>query len=1118
MFRELREMARTHIPKTLREALEQGNVVPFAGAGVSRAVRLKPARGTTAAPAFPSWKELLQKAAVRLRDDGKTKEAACVEAFLDISPPELLQAAAMARRMLGTARWTDFLVQQFRIQPAAVNPESLALARLLWQLGATLLVTTNYDNVLAWAAPPEMQPIRWVIEAKFDFVKQARGQHHLPTVWHLHGHIDQPERLILTPADYSGLYSGADSGATYKAALPALHHLLVSRTLLFVGFGLADEHVNEQLAWLADAFQGQASHFALVPRTHGPLPDGIEPVEFDGEADLLELLKDMAAIAGHEASPAPSAREFAGPLREWPAAPPALLESCLATVADGSIREALRRHLEEVAALGSETPDNEDDYIALRRKFFKGVESREGHFLDSVDGLGRLSVDASTLPLVYEVGRILTENRRGNAAYRLLNPVQAFVESTTLGAAVRSRLLDALGEAARFAGRTEHALELYNLVLGSDPHDHFALKHIGTIHRLRGDLREAEKAFLAALAVHPSHHVYFSLGYLYQEMGDTEEAIKHYELCVNELKSRDGDMRYYRVHLQLAFLRLLRGQESQALQSALKTLEDIRALCAAGASDPFMEFCRFAARVVRLFIERNEERRKRTFEECSRWIGESLDEIEPAVFYCHFWDIRRTRDACAEKIRALRDGPRLDALLDELEERHRRLQAREARKRLRSLAERCERLVFVSRKASERFAKLVSGGDECRSTFEAIVGAFDDVNRIAAQPLTIRLEKEIVHPVNGPLRSLQRVIDDLLDHSALACCLDSEGLGALLNGRLKAFTAAASPGVIGLFEGFLKAPEDGGFRVFGKKLLMFDATGRARVFVNPTVGCSVGCSFCYLPAYGIEHTVKPASGEVEPSLYRQALAGDKRFRAGPGGTLISVGSFCEPFLKHLSERTVEIIRAIAELGNPMQVATRVEPPKGVAAGLAAAVDGRRGMLTVNCSVNEPKNLVKLKKWAEATKGTDVQVVGYIKPFLEATAAGLDQFIDTGRRWANLNFVVGSLYVAPEIEENLSLRDEARKAFSFQTELRSPIVETSRTPGVQHSREETFRRDLQQAVSRSVFRTVTCAGTAERRVPDPVGVFGSGLCIMQECSNYRVCAASSPSPTYLERPV
>ncbi len=147
-------MSTVTIPKSLKDALKARTVIPFAGAGVSMEVRFKAKPRRKDPPALPSWIELLHKAAARLREEGKGPDADLVEAFLKVRPPELLEAAKVARDALHAGLWSEFLVECFRLKRRGdLAPESLALARLLWRLGSTLLITTNYDNVLKWAAP-----------------------------------------------------------------------------------------------------------------------------------------------------------------------------------------------------------------------------------------------------------------------------------------------------------------------------------------------------------------------------------------------------------------------------------------------------------------------------------------------------------------------------------------------------------------------------------------------------------------------------------------------------------------------------------------------------------------------------------------------------------------------------------------------------------------------------------------------------------------------------------------------------------------------------------------------------------------------------------------------------
>src|SRR4051794_13008126 len=130
-------MADTELPRSLIEALRDHKVLPFAGAGVSMAVRRK----RDNAPAFLSWIELLKRAATRLREEQKHADADYVEAVLAVDPPKVLEAAKQAKDSLHSSLWSDLLVQCFRTKKDAVDPNSLAVARALWHLGSTLLIT-----------------------------------------------------------------------------------------------------------------------------------------------------------------------------------------------------------------------------------------------------------------------------------------------------------------------------------------------------------------------------------------------------------------------------------------------------------------------------------------------------------------------------------------------------------------------------------------------------------------------------------------------------------------------------------------------------------------------------------------------------------------------------------------------------------------------------------------------------------------------------------------------------------------------------------------------------------------------------------------------------------------
>src|SRR3989440_1065959 len=105
------------LPSTLVEALKDRAVIPFAGAGVSRAVTDEAGQHL-----FPTWHGLLLAASERLRTEGLTTKANRVQATLEDN--EYLDAAKVARDAMG-ALWFDFLKAQFDPPAERVRPASL---------------------------------------------------------------------------------------------------------------------------------------------------------------------------------------------------------------------------------------------------------------------------------------------------------------------------------------------------------------------------------------------------------------------------------------------------------------------------------------------------------------------------------------------------------------------------------------------------------------------------------------------------------------------------------------------------------------------------------------------------------------------------------------------------------------------------------------------------------------------------------------------------------------------------------------------------------------------------------------------------------------------------------
>lgn len=118
----------------------------------------------------------------------------------------------------------------------------------LAELPLSVFITTNYDNFLLdalsekgkdprreicrWNGSPVLADVPRVLEP--DFVPTVAN----PVVFHLHGHYDVPESLVLTEDDYLDFLVAVSRDAS---VLPhQIQRALAGASLLFIGYRLAD--------------------------------------------------------------------------------------------------------------------------------------------------------------------------------------------------------------------------------------------------------------------------------------------------------------------------------------------------------------------------------------------------------------------------------------------------------------------------------------------------------------------------------------------------------------------------------------------------------------------------------------------------------------------------------------------------------------------------------------------------------------------------------------------------------------------------------------------------------------------------------------------------------------
>lgn len=236
-------------PEHLIKQLVSGNFVLVMGAGISRGcindVGLHP----------PGWEDLISGLARELLTGVHRKSViGLVKAGRLLEAAELLRARARA-----TAKEEDFLHRVADLTDggatAAEQFKPSPLHDSLLTLEPEIVVTTNYDKIFERASNNGYYVHTHTSTTVGRDIRSGN-----PVVLKIHGSVDDGSRVVLTRSDYARLRrEGAHS-------LEVLQALFLTRTALFVGYGLGDPDIQLLLENAVGARGETASHYVLASK------------------------------------------------------------------------------------------------------------------------------------------------------------------------------------------------------------------------------------------------------------------------------------------------------------------------------------------------------------------------------------------------------------------------------------------------------------------------------------------------------------------------------------------------------------------------------------------------------------------------------------------------------------------------------------------------------------------------------------------------------------------------------------------------------------------------------------------------------------------------------------
>jgi hypothetical protein len=253
------------LPPGLKEAALRGTLIPFIGAGASRLA------------GCPNWIEFAERALRYFVDQGKFTHGQLAQLSQQHPRVKLSIARGLQRQHNLPIKFDAILYPDGR----NTNPKGRRLYEALSKLGRTF-VTTNYDDWLdtTIGAPPltvsavggtgtptiGQKPtiIYKVEELTPDNLERPN------TIFHLHGSLLDPTRMILTTQDYVRHYANdrrADGPEGENRVLTFLGFLFSQKNVLFVGYGLEEleilEYVIGKARLMAEPGKTEIRHFLL---------------------------------------------------------------------------------------------------------------------------------------------------------------------------------------------------------------------------------------------------------------------------------------------------------------------------------------------------------------------------------------------------------------------------------------------------------------------------------------------------------------------------------------------------------------------------------------------------------------------------------------------------------------------------------------------------------------------------------------------------------------------------------------------------------------------------------------------------------------------------------------
>jgi hypothetical protein len=264
------------IPHELLEQIQRGNVVVLCGAGVS-----------SSEGGLPSGSQLAQELAQR----------AALGDVSSISLPEVAQAYELEMGLQSLLAYITSRVEEPRGAPLRTH-------HLIATLPFKRIITTNWDNLLEEALREAGKPfVKVVRDSDIAYTDEEKV-----LLIKLHGSIEQKDSIVITGDDYYDVLARRPE----TAAL--VRSYFSTKTLLFLGFGLADDDFKRQYQEVVRHLGAHKRRAYAVQLDPSPLTvkfwerKNVQIIDADA-TQFLEALKEQLGFESAPPQPAALVRD-----------------------------------------------------------------------------------------------------------------------------------------------------------------------------------------------------------------------------------------------------------------------------------------------------------------------------------------------------------------------------------------------------------------------------------------------------------------------------------------------------------------------------------------------------------------------------------------------------------------------------------------------------------------------------------------------------------------------------------------------------------------------------------------------------------------------------------------